>query len=83
MFCWCPGIGCSDGTKGNEHGDVYGDPIVEEIPYNLLYKADSLWWKRGGVIEIFRVLDVGSIDRLHPGVEDILSAFGVGMLERV
>ena len=77
------GLGCSDGTKGNEHGDVDSDRIVEEISVDLLYKVDGLWRKRRGVIDIFYVLDFGAIDRLRPGVGVILSAFGVGMLELV
>ena len=75
------GLGCSDGTKGDEHGDVNGDRMVEESTENLLEKADGLWWKHGGVVKIFRVLDFGAIDGLRPGVRGILSAFGVGMFK--
>ena len=46
-------------------------------------KADSLWRKRGGVVEIFHVLDFGAIGGLRPDVGGILSVFGVGMLELV
>ena len=41
------GLGCSDGTKGDGHGDVGGDRIVEESPNDLLNKAGGLWRKRG------------------------------------
>ena len=76
-------LGCSCGTMGGKHGDVYNNHTVEEIPGNLLDKADSLWQKRGKVFEIVRVLDFGAIDRLRPGIGGILSEFGVGMLELV
>ena len=76
-------MGCSDGTEGNKHGNVDGNRIVEEIPDNLRYKADSLWRKRGGVVEIVCVLDFGAIDGLRPGMGGILLDFGVGMLELV
>ena len=60
------GLGCSNGTKGNEHGDVDGDHIVEESPGNLLNKVDSLWRKHRGVVDIVRVLDFWAIGRLRP-----------------
>ena len=34
---------CSIGTKGDKHGDVDSDHIVEESPNNLLYKVEGLW----------------------------------------
>ena len=77
------GLSFSDGTKGNEHGDVDSNCIVEEIPEDLLNKADGVWKNRGGVVEIVRILDFGTIGGMRPGVEGILSAFGVGMLELV
>ena len=80
-FVGALGLGCSSGTKGDEHGDVDGNHIVEESPNNLLEKVDGLWRKRGGVVEIFNVLDFGAIDGLCPGVGGILSALWVGMLE--
>ena len=76
-------LGCSCGTMGGKHGDVYNNHTVEEIPGNLLYKADSIWRKRGGVVKIVCVLDFGAKNGLHPGVGGILSAFGEGMLEIV
>ena len=63
--------------------DVDGDRIVEEGPENLLNKADGLWNNRGGVVDIVRLLDFGAIGRLRPGMGEILSAFGVGMMELV
>ena len=54
-FVGALGLGCSDGTEGDEHGDVDGDLIVEESPNNLLEKADGLWRKREGVVNIFRL----------------------------
>ena len=77
------GLGCSNGTEGDKNGDVDGDHIVEESTSNLLYKADDLWRKRGGVVYIVRVMDFGAIDGLRPGVGVILSEFGIGMLELV
>ena len=82
FFC-ALGLDCSDRDKGDEHGDVDGNCIVEESPDNLMYMADGLWRKRGGVVEIVCVLDLGAIDGLRRGVGGILSAFGVGILEIV
>ena len=77
------GLGCSDRTKGDEHGDVDSYFILEESPADLLYKVDGLWQKHRGVVEIFCVLEFGAIDELRSVVGGILSAFGVGMLELV
>ena len=77
------GLGCIDGTKGNDNGDVNGDCVAEDSTNNMLNKADVLWRKRRGVVNIFRVLDFGAIGGLRPGVGEILSAFGVGMLKLV
>ena len=76
-FVGALGLGCSSGTKGDEQGDVDGNHIVEESPYNLLEKVDGLWRKRGGVVDIFRVLDFGTIGRLYLGRGFILLAIGV------
>ena len=46
-FVGALGLGCSNGTESDEHGDVNGDCIVEESTENLLNKADGLWRKRG------------------------------------
>ena len=82
FFC-ALGLGCSNGTKGDKHGDVDGNHIVEESSENMLDKVDGLWRKRRGVVEIFHVLDFGAIDGMRPGVGGILLAFGVWMLELV
>ena len=75
-FLGALGLGCSDGTKGDKHGDVNGHLIIEESPEDLLNKAGGIWRKRGGFFEISRVLDFGAIGGLRPGVGSILSAFG-------
>ena len=77
------GLGFSNRTKGDNHGDVGSDSKVDESTKNLLNKKDSIWRKRGGVVDIFRVLDFGTIGRLRPGVGGILSVFGVEILELV
>ena len=61
-FVGALGLGCSNGTEGDEHGDVNGNHIIEESPDNLLNKADGIWRKRRGVVDIFRVLEFGAID---------------------
>ena len=77
------GLVCSYGTEGDEHGDVNGDRIIEESTDNMLNKADSIWWKCGGVFDIVHVLDFGAIGGMRPGVGGIMFTFGVGMLELV
>ena len=77
------GLGCSDGNKCDNHGDVDGNRIVKESTNDLLNKADGLWRKSGGVVDIFRVLDFGTIGGMRPGMGGILLAFGVEMLELV
>ena len=41
-FVGAMGLGCSDGTKGDEHGDIESNHIVEESSDDLLYKVDGL-----------------------------------------
>ena len=70
-------------TEGDEHGDVNGNRISEESTNDMLNKEDCLWRKHRGVVEILRVLEFCAIGGLRPGVGEILSAFGLGMLELV
>ena len=37
------GLGCCDGAEGDEHGDNDGNRILDEIPNDLLNKADGIW----------------------------------------
>ena len=72
-----------EGAKGDEHGGINCDGLIEECANYLLHKVNGLWGKHGGVIGVFGVLDFGAICWGFPGMWGILWARRLMVLKLV
>ena len=72
-----------EGAKGDEHGGINGDGVIEECANYLLHEVNGIWGQQGGVVGVVGVLDFGTIGGGFPGMGGILRARRLRVLELV
>ena len=61
-----------ESAKGNEHGAINGDGVIEECVNYLLHEVNGLWGQQGGVVVVVGIFDFGAVGGIFPGMWDIL-----------
>ena len=72
-----------EGAKGDKHGGINGNGIIEERANYLLHKVNVLWGQQGREVVVVRVLDFGAVGGGFPGMGGILRARRLMVLEFV
>ena len=70
-------------TKGDKHGEINGDGVIEECANYLLHKVNVLRGQQGGVVVVVGVLDFGAVGGGFPGMWGILRAWRLRVLKFV
>ena len=63
-----------EGDKGNNHGGINGNGVIQECDNYLLHKENGLWGQQGRVVGVVGVLDFGAVGGGFPGMGGILRA---------
>ena len=72
-----------EGAKGNDHGGISGDGVIEECANYLLHKVNGFWGGQGRLVVSVSVLDFGAIGGGFPGMWGILWARRIRVLKLV
>ena len=72
-----------EGAKGNDHGGINGNGVIENCANYLLHEVNGLWGQQGGVVVFGGVLDFGAIGGGFPGMWGILRAMRLRVLKLV
>ena len=70
-----------EGAKGDDHGGIHGNGVIEECAYYLLHKVNGLWGQQGGVVVFTSVLDFGAVGGGFPGMWGILRVWRLRVLK--
>ena len=70
-------------AKGDEHGGINGNGVIEECANYLLHEMNGLWGQQGGVVGVVGVLDFGAVGKGFRGMGGILWARRLKVLELV
>ena len=63
-----------EGAKGDEHGGIHGNDVIEECANYLLHKINGLWGQQGKVV-LISILNFGAVGGGFPGRWVILRAW--------
>ena len=69
-----------EGDKGNNHGGINGNGVIQECDNYLLHKENGLWGQQGRLVGVVGVLDFGSVGESFPGMGGILQARNIRVL---
>jgi hypothetical protein len=74
---------CGNGAKGDKHGGIYCQAVIEERSDGLLNGADLGSWSEFGVVWFGCILDRGSVDWSVPTVRCVFDVAQDRMFEAV
>ena len=72
-----------EGAKGDKHGGINGNGIIEERANYLLHKVNGLWGQQGREVVVVGVLDFGAVGGGFPGMWGILRVWRLRALKFV
>ena len=72
-----------EGAKGDEHGGINVNVLIQECANYLLHKVNELRGQQWGVVVVFGVLDFGAVGGGFPGMWGILRVWRLRVLKFV